>query len=240
MSTADKISQRLYCSRVKIEGRRTLRAQTHQALRDELLAGGFEPGQRVNEVQIAAEIGVSRGTLREAMRTLEQEGLFVSIPNRGTFVRRFTAQEAEELQEVRCSLETTAALRVARALNPPVRAYLEERYEHLRAAYEARLPFPERVAADLAFHESVCESSGNLTLLELWRSLIGNITVMVLNVGAERMTPLQDPHDHRLMLDAICSRDEARIRAVYAQVFDDGRRVVSGAVAEDVRTESVG
>lgn len=224
---------------MKIEGRLTLREQTHQALRNELIAGRLTPGQRVNEVQIAAQIGISRGTLREAMRRLEQEGILVSIPHRGTFVRRYTPREAEELQEVRLSLETTAALRVAHTLSPPVKTFLEERLQTLREAYEAPLPFPDRMAADLGFHEAICESSGNHTLLALWRSLIGNITVLQLSVGDERMTALQRPHDHQAMLDAISSRDDTRIRSVFARVFDDGRRVVVQAVTDDVEDESV-
>lgn len=224
---------------MQIEGRPTLRAQTHQALRDELLAGRLKPGQRLNEVQIAAQIGISRGTLREAMRTLEQEGIFVSIPHRGTFVRRYTPREAEELQEVRLSLETTAALRVAHSWSQPVKAYLEARLQRLREAYEAPLPFPDRLAADLGFHEAICASSGNRTLLDLWRSLIGNITVLQLSVGEERMAQIQDPHDHQSLFDAINSRDDATIRVVFARVFDDGRRVVVQAVTEDNAAESV-
>ena len=63
-------------------------------------------------------------------------------------------------------------------------------------------------------------------------SLIGNITVMVLNVGPERMTALQDPAEHKRLFDAIASRNEARIRKVFADVFEDGRREVAAAVAE--------
>lgn len=217
------------------DGRRTLRAHAHEILRAQLLAGGLTPGQRVNEVQVAAELGISRGTLREALRRLEQEGMFVSIPHRGTFVRRFTPQEAEELQEVRLSLETTAALRVARAWSPPVEAYLEERLRELREAFESMRPFPERVAIDLAFHEAICESSGNRALLDLWRSLMGNITLLQVNVGEERMTPLQAPGDHEALLESIKTRDDTKIRAAFARVFDDGRRVVAAAVEEDAR-----
>jgi DNA-binding GntR family transcriptional regulator len=223
---------------VKIEAsRRTLRAQALAILRNELLAGRFTPGERVNEVQIAAEIGISRGTLREAMRNLEQEGLLVSVAHRGTFVRRFTVREAEELQEVRASLETTAAIGVARNWNRAVRDHLREHLNRLRSAYEAPLPFPERVKADLAFHEAICESSGNRTLLRLWQSLIGNITVMVLNVGVERMTRLQDPAEHERLFESIGSRDEAVIRDAFAQVFEAGRREVAAAVAEHAESD---
>jgi DNA-binding GntR family transcriptional regulator len=187
---------------------------------------------------MAAEIGISRGTLREALRNLEQEGLLVSVAHRGTSVRRFTVTEAEELQEVRALLETRAAIRVSRAWNPRTQACLEGRLEELRTAYCTPLPFPERVAADLAFHEAICASSGNSTLLELWRSLIGNIRVMVMNVGQERMTALQDPAEHQLLFDAIASRDEARIQSVFEQVFDHGSQEVAAAVAERSRTSS--
>ena len=97
------------------------------------------------------------------------------------------------------------------------------------------MPFPDRVTADLAFHEAICESSGNRALLELWRSLMGNITVLQLEVGEKRMTPLQAPRDHEALLDSIRSRDDAKIRAVFSRVFDDGRRVVASAVEEDTR-----
>ena len=130
---------------MKLDGERTLRGRAHEILRSQLLAGGLTPGQRVNEVQMAAELGISRGTLREAIRRLEQEGMFISIPHRGTFVRRFTPREAEELQEVRLSLETTAALRVARFWSPPIESFLEERLDNLRAASETPLPFADRV-----------------------------------------------------------------------------------------------
>jgi DNA-binding GntR family transcriptional regulator len=218
---------------MKLEGQRTLRGRAHEILRAQLLAGGLIPGQRVNEVQVAAELGVSRGTLREAIRRLEQEGMFISIPHRGTFVRRFTPREAEELQEVRLSLETTAALRVARFWSPPIESFLEERLEALRVASETNVPFAERVAVDLAFHEAICEASGNHALLNLWRSLMGNITLLQVNVGEERMTPLQRPGDHEALLESIRSRDDAKIRSAFVRVFEEGRRVVAEAVEQD-------
>ena len=78
------------------------------------------------------------------------------------------------------------------------------------------------MAADLAFHEGICEASGNETLLETWRSLIGRITIMVLNVGAQRMSRLQDADAHRPLLEAIASGDEKIIRETFARVFDSG------------------
>lgn len=211
------------------DSRRTLRAQAHSILRDQLISGRLEPGQKINEAQIAGDMGISRGTLREAIRNLEQEGLLVSVPHKGTYVRRFTAVEAAELQEVRLSLEVTAAHRLAGIWTTTVEAYLEERLAVLSHAFHAPLPFPERVRADLGLHEAICESCGNGTLLDMWRSLIGNLTVMVLNVGPARMTQLQDPEAHRPLLDAIAAGDAQLIRSVFSQHFADGQRVVAAA-----------
>ena len=120
---------------------RTLRAQALAILREQILSGAIAPGQRINEVQLAAEIGVSRGTLREAIRTLEQDGLLVSVPHKGSHLRRFTAREADELQEVRLSLEVTAAIRVARNWNRAVESALQARLEALSDAVEGGRSF---------------------------------------------------------------------------------------------------
>jgi DNA-binding GntR family transcriptional regulator len=210
---------------------RTLRGQALVILREQILSGAIAPGQRINEVQLAAEIGVSRGTLREAIRTLEQDGLLVSVPHKGSHLRRFTAREADELQEVRLSLEVTAAMRVARNWNPAVEAELLAHLEDLRVAVDDGRPFADRLAADLALHESICECSGNQALLSVWRSLIGHISVMVLNVGETAMAPLQDAQAHRPLIDAIAFGDEDRIRATFREHFAAGQRVVSAAIS---------
>lgn len=210
---------------------RTLRGQAYDILKRQLLSGEMAPGERVNEVVMAARLGISRGPLREAIRNLEQEGLLVSAPHRGTYVRELNEEEAAELQEVRLALETAAACRLARRWTPEAKALLEDRLENLRGMHLDNSTLAERMSADLAFHEAICEVSGNETLLETWRSLIGRITIMVLNVGPQRMSQLQDADSHRPLVEAIASGDEAIIRETFARVFDSGTRVVLEAVS---------
>jgi DNA-binding GntR family transcriptional regulator len=210
---------------------RTLRGQAYDILKRQLLSGELGPGERVNEVVMAARLGISRGPLREAIRNLEQEGLLLASPQRGTFVRRLNQVEAAELQEVRLALESAAACRLARRWTPEAKALLEERLARLRGMHHDNSTLAERMSADLAFHEAICECSGNETLLETWRSLIGRITIMVLNVGPQRMSQLQDADAHRPLLEAIASGDEAIIRETFARVFDSGTRVVLEAVS---------
>jgi DNA-binding GntR family transcriptional regulator len=210
---------------------RTLRGQAYDILKRQLLSGELAPGERVNEVVMAARLGISRGPLREAIRNLEQEGLLMAAPHRGTFVRRLSQEEAAELQEVRLALETAAACRLARHWTAQTHALLEERLDRLRGLDHDNSTLAERMSADLGFHEAICEASGNETLLETWRSLIGRITIMVLNVGPQRMSQLQDADAHRPLLDAIGSGDETIIRETFASVFDSGTRVVLEAVS---------
>lgn len=211
---------------------RTLRGQVQSILRTELLSGRFNPGERINEVHIATEFGVSRGTLREAIRSFEQEGILVTLPHRGTFVRGFTAREAEELQDVRSVLEAEAAIRVSQRWDDPTKAFLESRLDDLREAWEDKRPFSDRVAVDLAFHESILEACGSQLLMELWKSLIGSITVLVLTIGPERWTPHQNPEEHARLLESIATGDERRIREVYAEVFSAGRRAIIQEIHE--------
>jgi DNA-binding GntR family transcriptional regulator len=180
---------------------------------------------------MASRLGISRGPLREAIRNLEQEGLLIAAPHRGTFVRQLTEEEAAELQEVRLALETAAACRLAQRWTPATKAVLEERLERLRGLHLDNSTLAERMSADLGFHEAICEASGNETLLETWRSLIGRITMMALSVGEARMSRLQDADAHVPLLEAIASGDEKIIRETYARVFDSGTKVVVEAVA---------
>ena len=69
-----------------------------------ILNGSFAPGERINENRLAAELGTSRGPIREAIRALEGSGLIVSIRNRGSFIRRLSVQEVREVYEIRSAL----------------------------------------------------------------------------------------------------------------------------------------
>jgi len=82
---------------------------TIDALRKAVLNGEIGSGERLNEVSFTSRLGISRTTFREALRQLEQEGLLVRIPFRGTFVRQFTEEELKELNNLRGVLEAYAA-----------------------------------------------------------------------------------------------------------------------------------
>ena len=73
-----------------------------------ILVGGYDPGDRINEKELALRFGISRGPVREALRSLEATGLVEQIPNRGVFVRQLTAAQADDIYEVRAALFSLA------------------------------------------------------------------------------------------------------------------------------------
>ena len=192
------------------------------ALREELISGGLQPGQRVNEVEVAEELGVSRGTLREAIRNLEQEGLLESIAHRGTFVRQLTPEEVVHVYEVRASLESRAARNASARLDDAMRNRLETALAHFQRVCESGGTFRDIVVADLAFHEAICEASGNPILLGIWRSITGLITAVMLNAGPEPLRDLQTVESHRILLDAIEKGDDATTLAAFSEHFNHG------------------
>ena len=85
--------------------RTTLREQVVDKLRTAILDGTFRPGDKMAEVELAAQFGVSRGTVREAMRTLQNSGLLQGSERTSLHVRRLSPQEIAELFDVRVALE---------------------------------------------------------------------------------------------------------------------------------------
>ncbi|WP_070197607.1 GntR family transcriptional regulator [Streptomyces oceani] len=103
-------------SQKRLLSRNTFSEATESVLRDMVLGGSLQPGERLNEVSLASSLGISRGPLREAIQRLVSEGLLTVISHRGAFVRTFSRPEIVELYELRGALELHAVrLACARA-----------------------------------------------------------------------------------------------------------------------------
>ena len=191
--------------------RSTLRERSLEALRGAILTGRYRPGDHLGEVELASSLGVSRGTVREALRHLQQEGL-VTSGNRGMLrVNSLTPAEVHELFRVRAALE---GLAVREVIASPRR---EAAVEALRTALE-RLSDDEepaaRMEADLAFHLTLCRLSGNSMLVEAWQRLEGRMRVAILN-GASWQAPMMARDRHRPIVEAVERGDvEAAVRIV--------------------------
>jgi DNA-binding GntR family transcriptional regulator len=196
--------------------RSTLRERALVALRSAVLSGRYRPGDHLGEVELASTLGVSRGTVREALRHLQQEGL-VTAGARGMLrVNSLSAQEVHELFRVRAALE---GLAVRELIGSPRR---EAAVAELRAALAAMRDDQEpadRMDADLAFHLSLCRLSGNSMLVEAWERLEGRMRVAVLN-GAAWQAPMMARDRHTPIVDAIERGDAAAAVATVEEHMD--------------------
>lgn len=156
---------------------KTVQQQTVERLRTAILEGVFKPGERLVEAEVAPLLGISRPSLREALRSLEGERLVTIIPNRGPHVSVVTWEEAEQIYQVRMLLEGEAAALSATRAKP-------EHFSRMRKALDdfciASLASDRRglVTATTTFYGILLESCGNQILEELQKGLLARINFL--------------------------------------------------------------
>lgn len=193
---------------------KTRRIEVSAILRDAIVTGRLRPGQHLKEIDISQQMKVSRSPVREAFRQLEQEGLLVSIPNQGCYVKEFSAQEIRELYVLRAALENLAFETILKdaLLRPENIVDLE----HIIAEQQRFIDghdYAELAHMDMRFHEYLCELSGLSRLVEMWRSLRGQILMLFFQrfYQMDWVPATVIPH-HRAILDGLRAGDFEALR----------------------------
>ncbi|WP_138443038.1 GntR family transcriptional regulator [Sinomonas susongensis] len=197
----------------------SLREQAVVALRRAITSGELEPGRHLVETELSERLGISRGTLREALRQLQQEGLVSAGPRGRLSVRHLDSKEIRDIFSVRAALEALAAQSL---IDQPRRARI---VGELRAAVEAMEDaadrgLEDRIEADLDFHRLLCSLTGNETLLHSWESLEGSIRMSIMFAGSDRATQNMGIDRHRMIVNAIESGDAALARETILDHMD--------------------
>lgn len=182
-------------------------------LRQALIGGTFTAGERIREVELSARLGVSRGTLREALRHLEQEGLIVTNPHRGTFVVNPTVEEIADIYGLRIALEAYAVEEAARVMTTEDIDALQGVVDDLTAlAATGRVRFAPRLGLDLQFHELICEGAGNARLLRTWTELCAPLRVLLATFSEPFLSTDEVIHQHEYVVDALRRGDATDAR----------------------------
>jgi len=148
--------------------RTSLRERALEMLRKAVTSREIEPGSRLVETELSAAMGISRGTLREALRQLEYEGL-IEVGDRGRLtVRTLTATELADMFAVRACLEGLAAADLSTRSDRA--AMLGRLQTALDALGTVDGSIGDMVEADLAFHRLLCALTGNATLVRAWET----------------------------------------------------------------------
>jgi DNA-binding GntR family transcriptional regulator len=201
----------------------SLEEQATDLIRQRIIQGDIPLGTRVVESALAEHYGISRGTIRVALRRLADEGLIHQVPYAGYEVIEFTEHDLWEILTLRRTLESLAAYLAAQSITPEGRRALREAFEALREA-AAR---DNRVDANLRDHElhlMISQLSGNGRLERFYRR-IENQFRSYIALSNSGMTPGQIAESHRDLVEAICAGDADRAQRVAAEN-------VSGPAAE--------
>lgn len=189
---------------------RSLPTLVQQELERMIVAGELSSGAKLNEVAIAERLGVSRGPVREAFRALEESGLVRLEKNRGVFVRQVSLEEADEIFEVRATLEEWAGRRVAkRATTLEVRE-LQDLVERMERAAE-RGDVDAYVGLNLAFHDRLITLAGNAKLRTVYRRLVNELSLYRRASLRQSGALSISAREHRAIVEKIASRNAGAV-----------------------------
>jgi DNA-binding GntR family transcriptional regulator len=178
--------------------RTTTGAQVERTLRDLLLDGSLEPGTRLRETQLAASLGVSRNTLREALRALAEQGLVTHNPHRGVVVTDLTEQDVADLTRRRRAPELAALHEL-------------EDVDELVATTDAfevalrRRDFVEALECDFAFHRTLVAALVSARLSAAHERAQGELRLALLQLDRNYEPPQVE--EHRRIVEALRARD---------------------------------
>ena len=187
--------------------RQTLREQVTQAIRMKLLTGQLKPGTRIVEQEMAEELGVSRGPVREALRQIEQEGLVEYASHVGCFVKDFNAQDVYEVYLLRANLEILSVKMCDGKFSSQTIEHMEQIVQRM-ASIEQVEQFDEIIDNDNEFHECIIRECGLNRLYLLWNSMDGgNTIVFYRGAGKSEYVVRNQANIHRKVLDAVRTGD---------------------------------
>lgn len=196
---------------INFDSYQPLREIVCENLRDAIKKGILEPGERLMEVQLADELGISRTPVREAIRKLEQEGYVIMMPRRGTYVADVSVSDIKEIFEIRSALESLATGLAARRIEPDELEKLQSLLNEIEGYIEQN-NIEKIVETDIKFHELLYQVSRNDRLFAIISNLKEQLarfrTLSMSYPGRLRETF----EEHSEMVEAIADGDVSAAR----------------------------
>lgn len=160
---------------IKLDSYQPLREVVCETLREAIRGGVLKPGERLMEIQLAEELGVSRTPVREAIRKLELEGYVIMMPRRGTYVANLSIRDVNEVFEIRTTLDSLASGLAAERITDEELERLE-RLLVLIGEYIEQNDMEKIVETDMEFHDILYQASRNARLVGIIYNLREQLT----------------------------------------------------------------
>lgn len=188
-----------------------------------ILSGEIKTGDRVREQLIAAQLGVSRGPVREATSALERSGLLTSIANRGVFVREVSAEELLELYDMRALLTGFACALIASTGSDEHKARLADLVAAMGEALKSD-DGPRYYQSNLDFHAALMEFSGHRKAAQIYDTLLKEAHLSRRGVLSAPSMMDQSNSEHEAIVAAIKAGDAAQARELGERHVLNGKR----------------
>ncbi|MGF7184162.1 DNA-binding GntR family transcriptional regulator [Desulfitispora alkaliphila] len=217
---------------IKLDTYRPLREIVFDSLRDAIINGTLKPGERLMEVQLAEEMGVSRTPVREAIRKLELEGFVVMVPRKGAYVAGISLKDIADVFEIRAALEGLAAGLAAERCTDDE---LEELERHLVKVTELvnSNDIQTLVDIDTGFHDIIYKASRNEKLVQIISNLREQIqrfrTTSLAVPGRLREVVME----HKQIVEAIAERNICLARDLAQNHVENAENIMLDALQED-------
>ena len=191
--------------------KQSLKDLAYGSIKTAIIKGDLPPGERLLETEIASQMGISRGPVREAIRQLDQEGLTYSHPHRGTIVLEMDSEETEKVfVPTRRIIEGYVAPNAYQYLTDEDHRYLESLVDQMAFADEEN-NFYQLTDLDIRFHSYIIERAASPTICALWNNIKTRIHYRLLFQGIVKDSLHIVANEHREYLQCIREHDVEKI-----------------------------
>ena len=211
-----------------------LRDVVFKTLRQAILKGELEPGERLMEIQLAERLGVSRTPIREAIRKLELEGLVIMIPRKGAEVADITEKSLRDVLEVRKALEELAVQLACEKITQEELEELEQAGENFKKVLKRSKDITEVAEADVRFHDVIYMATDNQKLIHLLNKLREQMYRYRVEYLKNPDVHEQLTQEHEEIVYHIKRREKVEATAVTCQHIDNQ----VSAVTDKIRTKN--
>ena len=189
-----------------------LTTRAYDSIKEYILEGRLDQDTRLTELQLSNQLGISRSPVREALNSLETEGLIRIESRRGAFLRRFSPKEISDLYDLRQVLEVYALQ--AAEITPELLADLGESVERTRCLLRDNKK-QEFIEEDMRFHGLITNATGNQPLCKVF----GNIQTQIwlFRCKTYNLSSSTAPAAHQKILDALRDRDRWKAQAAMSE-----------------------
>jgi len=212
-------------SNQKIIQHQNLRDKIYLYVKEEILEHRLAEGERINLDRIAAETGVSKTPLREALVRLEKEGFVISVPRGGTFVRKISEKEMREIYEIREALEGLAVRLAAKRIDEAGLRELSgtcRRFEEALESKDIRLCHQN----DLRFHQLLTEAGGNEHLSMMVETVHQSFAILISRSPEYWSRAGASLRDHHAILEALSKGDGETAAGILGEHIKRGKEAL--------------